>query len=144
MKKYIWHTWLGMPKKDLAWHQSDVADEYAELEEANGFIDRWSEKSDVVYTVTRARWSGHKLEYPMGKKDILLGAIYMYPKYTMRFLFFKRAAKKIDPTINLRQVRNPKKAHKLHHIANKHGLDPQKFEEVCVKQYRYWRFILPR
>ena len=133
-----------MNKKDIDWHKQDITDELAELEEAVGFVDRWSEKSDVVYTVTRARWTGHDIAYPIGKKDQLLGRAYMYPKYTLRFMFFRRAAKKVDPTSDIRQVRNPKKAHKLYHIAEKHGLPADEFVKTCQKQYRYWRFIIPK
>lgn len=141
---YRWHSWINPSKKDLAWHKQDVADELTELQEAVGLIDRWSEKSDVVYTVTKARWSGHDLDYPINKADQLLGYIYMYPKYTMRFIFFRRAGKKIDPSSNVRQVRNPKKAHKLRHIAERHDLPPDEFVAICQKQYRYWRFIIPK
>lgn len=135
---------MNQSKKDLAWHEQDVADELTELAEAVGIIDRWSEKSDVVYTVTRARWTGHELEYPICKRDQVLGFMYMYPKYTLRFLFFRRAGKKVDPSSDIRQVRNPKKAHKLQRIAEKHNLPANEFVLVCQKQYRYWRFILPR
>lgn len=141
---YRWHSWLNMSKKDLDWHKQDVADELAELQEAVGLVNRWSEKSDVVYTVTRARWTGHDITYPLAKRHIAQGFIYMYPKYTLRFLFFRRAGKKIDPNSNIRQVRNPKKAHKLRHIAEKHGLPPDEFVQICQNQYRYWRYILPK
>lgn len=60
MHFHLWHSMLDMPKHDDAWHRQDVADEMKELAEAKGFFWRWSERSDVVYTVTRARWSGHR------------------------------------------------------------------------------------
>lgn len=141
---YRWHSWLGMRKKDLAWHQQDVADELAELQEASGLIDRWSEKSDVVYTVTRARWSGHNVDYPINKLDTALGLCYMYPKYTTRFLFYRKAGRKIDPKSDVRQVRNPKKVHKLQLIAERYDLPPEEFIAICQNQYRYWRFIIPK
>src|SRR3989344_5053399 len=67
MKNLIesWHSLLNMPKHDLAWHTEDIADEFEEFKEARGFIDKWSELSDVAYTYTRAQWSGHKnVEFP--------------------------------------------------------------------------------
>lgn len=141
---YRWHSWLNMSKKEREWHLQDIADELYELRESTGLINCWSEKSDVVYTVTRARWTGHNVDYPIGKKDQILGRIYMYPKYTMRFIFFRRAGRKIDPSVKIRQVRNPKKTHKLRHIAEKYNLPPDEFVVVCQKQYRYWRFVLPK
>ncbi|MBP9738217.1 hypothetical protein KBD20_00860 [Candidatus Saccharibacteria bacterium] len=144
MKKYPFHEWLAMPKESKTWHEDDIADEFSELQEAKGLINKWSELSDVVYTVDRARWSGHTFDYPIPGHTVAIGYLYMYPKYTMRFLFFRRAGKKLDPISDIRQVRNPKKVHKLHHIAKKHNLDPKKFEEICTKQYRHWRFVLPK
>jgi hypothetical protein len=141
---YRWHSWLDMSKKDREWHLQDIADELYELKESTGLINCWSEKSDVVYTVTRARWSGHDVDYPIGRKDQVLGRIYMYPKYTMRFVFFRRAGKKLNSTVQIHQVRNPKKIHKLRHIAEKYNLPPDEFVVICQKQYRYWRFVLPK
>jgi hypothetical protein len=47
-----------MPKYDEEWHRQDMADELTEYEEASGFIDTWSELSDVAYTYTRAKRNG--------------------------------------------------------------------------------------
>lgn len=46
---------LNMPKYDEDWHKKDMADELAEYEEASGFIDTWSELSDVAYTYTSGK-----------------------------------------------------------------------------------------
>ena len=53
-----WHGWVQQPKKTREWHEGDIADELQELKEAYSWLNKWSEMSDVVYTVTRARWSG--------------------------------------------------------------------------------------
>lgn len=133
-----WHSWLGMPKYDLQWHLQDLADEVKEYEEASGFFDLWSELSDVVYTCTRGKWSGHKIQFPYSKVRFWWGAIYMFAKYTMRWLFFRRAARKVDPAVDMRAVRNPKKTHKLHAMAEEFGIDSKKFEIQCKKMLKYW------
>ena len=85
----LWHTILDMPKYDEEWHRQDIEDELKELRGAKGFLDTWSEKSDLVYTYTRAKWSGHhNIIFPKGKLDFLIGLVYMFPKYTLRWLFF--------------------------------------------------------
>lgn len=136
-----WHAWVNQPKRSLAWHQNDVSDELQELLEAKGFVNRWSELSDVVYTVTRGRWSGHELAYPIGRRQIITGYVYMYPKYTLRVLFFRRAGKRAGATTTLQSVRNPKKAHKLEAIAREHGIDPELFVTVCEHQRKYWPLL---
>lgn len=136
-----WHNLLDMERKDAEWHKSDIADELAELQEAKQLIHRWSEYSDVVYTVTRARWGGHQLNSPIGLHHFAIGAIYMFPKYTLRWLFFYRAGKKAGAITKVTEVRNPSKLHKLEHIANKYEMDSKKFLEACRSQIRYWPLL---
>lgn len=138
----FWHSLLNMPKENRDWHIKDIAEELGELKKAKGLLDLWSEKSDVVYTHTRAQWSGHKdLKFPLSGLDFLIGAVYMLPKYTLRYLFFYIAGKRIDKNVWLREVRNPYKLDKLRHIASKYGLDPVAFELECDKLLKYWLFL---
>lgn len=136
-----WHNFLDMPKKSKEWHIDDIAAEFAELDEAESLVDRWSEYSDVVYSVTRGRWGGYSLESPLTAWQFAYGSIYMFPKYTLRFLFYRRAGKKLNAKRSLHEVRNPKKVHKLHHIAKKYDIDPEAFAEVCEKQLGYWPLL---
>ncbi len=81
----LWHSMLNMPKYDEAWHKHDMEDELGEYYEAQGLIGTWSEISDVVYTYTRAKWSGHEnIIFPFSKIYFYIGVIYMIPKYTLR------------------------------------------------------------
>lgn len=126
---YRWHKMLNMTKFDEAWHKEDMADELAEYYEASGLIDIWSELSDVVYTYTRAKWSGHtSISFPLSRLQFFLGAIYMIPKYTLRWRFFRKLGHMFDKNLQLNVVRNPRKTAKLHLIAENHGLDPVAFE----------------
>jgi hypothetical protein len=135
-----WHNWVDQPKRSRQWHQDDVADELAELNGANGLIHRWSELSDVVYTVTRARWSGHDPAYPIKRHQIAAGYLYMYPKYSLRVLFFRRAGQKAGVS-KLNSVRNPAKEHKLVTIAKENGIKPDKFVAICQQQLKRWRLL---
>jgi len=137
-----WHKFLGMTKHDKKWHKQDMADELAEYYEETKLINKWSELSDVVYTCSRAKWSGHNLKFPFSNFKYALGLIYMFPKYTGRWLFFRSAGKKAQSTKQLHEVRNPKKVHKLHHIANKYDIDPELFQGICEKQLKHW-VLLP-
>jgi len=129
-----WHNLLNMPKNDLAWHQQDLADELEEYREAKGFIASWSELSDVTYTCSHARWSGHNLDFPLSYHLFLVGTIYMLPKYTLRWRFFRKLGYQFNKNLQINEVRNPKKTHKLHAIAEKHNLNPLEFEILAKKQ----------
>ena len=138
----LWHDALAMPKYSREWHEQDIKEEYEELQEAERFIDRWSEYSDVVYTLTRSRWSGFKdLQSPLTNTQCIFGTIYMFPKYTLRYWFYKSAARKAGCKKNVTEIRNPKKVHKLREIANRYEMDADTFTDVCEKQLRYWPLL---
>ncbi len=137
-----WHSHLNMKKFDEAWHQRDMADELAEYYEASGLIDKWSELSDVAYTYTRAQWSGYdSLVFPFSKTALFVGILYMIPKYTLRWRFFRALAKKLNPDLNISEVRNPQKIHKLETIAKRYNLDPEAFTDEAKKLLK-GRFLL--
>jgi len=131
-----------MPKYDLDWHENDIKDELEELKEAKGLIHKWSEVSDVVYTYTRANWSGHnKLVFPLKKTHFYIGLIYMIPKYTLRWKFFRKIGKSFDKNLKINEVRNPKKIEKLERIANKYNLDVDLFKDKVQKLSKKWVFL---
>lgn len=138
-----WHSWLAMPGFDRAWHERDLADELAEYHEETKLFKKWSELSDVVYTCTRARWTGHPLDFPLKKWQFYLGIIYMLPKYTGRFLFYWRAGKKAGADKKIRCVRNPQKLYKLEEILTEQKIhvDKARLLSVCKKQLRYWPLL---
>ena len=141
MTRMLWHDALGMVKFDAEWHRQDMADEYAELQEARGIVYTWSELSDVAYTYGRSKWSGHDITLPISKSRYYIGLIYMYPKYTLRYAFFRRAGKKAGATTKLCEVRNPRKTHKLHFIADSYSIDKETFQKICEAQLRYWPLL---
>jgi hypothetical protein len=128
-----------MPGFDRAWHKADLADELAEYYEERKLLKKWSELSDVVYTCTRSRWSGHALEFPLRPWLLPVGVIYMLPKYTGRFLFYRRAGKRAGADKIIRCVRNPKKLHKLDDIITEQKItvDSDRLKAICRKQLRY-------
>ena len=136
-----WHNWLDMKKFDRAWHEQDLVDELAEYHEERRLLKKWSELSDVVYTCSRGRWGGYDIPFPFKAWQYYVGVVYMVPKYSGRWLFFRAAGKKAGGQQAMREVRNPKKTHKLHTIAEQHNLDAKKFQAICEAQLRYWPLL---
>ncbi len=136
-----WHNFLDMPKHNRTWHQNDMNEEYQEYLEEKNIIKKWSELSDLVYTHSRSCWSGHKLRYPLNKKTVPLGLIYMYPKYTLRYTFYRKAGHIINQSVHLKEVRNPRKTYKLHEIAKKYDLDEKEFTQTCQQLLKRWILI---
>lgn len=137
----LWHNMLNMPKEDRAWHEQDMAEELEEYRAAQGIIMKWSELSDVVYTCSRTRWSGHSIKFPMSGWRYALGMVYMYPKYTSRWFFFRRAGRRLGSSKQVDEVRNPRKVAKLHSIAKRYGLNELEFQAACEKQLTYWPLL---
>jgi hypothetical protein len=132
-----WHTTLNMPKYDEAWHVQDIADELAEYHEARGLVEKWSELSDIAYTYTRTNWSGHtNVILPISKPKYYIGLLYMFPKYTLRWRFFRALGHHFDKNLHLTEVRNPKKLEKLESMAQKHNLDPEQFKAEAARLLR--------
>ena len=138
----MWHDHLGMPIESQKWYEQDLRDEMAEYHEEKFGILKLSELSDVVYTCSRAAWNGYSLTFPFSPVMYALGAAYMLPKYTLRWAFFKKAGNRAGSSLQLRDVRNPRKTHKLRLIANENSIDPDVFERVCKAQLKYW-LLLP-
>lgn len=54
-----WHKTLGLPRNmPLSFHQERLAEELQEVLEAKTVIERLSETSDVLFTISRARYCG--------------------------------------------------------------------------------------
>ena len=130
-----------MKKFDKQWHMSDLADEIAEYHEETKLLKKWSELSDVVYTCTRGRWSGHEIPFPFSKWQYFVGVTYMIPKMTGRWLFFRRAGKKAGAKSPVHEVRNPKKTEKIRTMAERNNIDPDLFQKICEKQLKYWPLL---
>jgi len=144
MEKLInrWHSVLDMPKHDLTWHERDILDELAEFGESKGLIHRWSELSDVVYTYTRAKWSGfNEVKFPFKKRYFYVGLLYMIPKYSLRWKFFRILGKKFDKNLKIAAVRNPNKNQKLVAIATRYKIDPEQFKTEAEKLKKKWIFF---
>jgi hypothetical protein len=56
--------------------------------------------------------------------QVLAGMVYMFPKYTLRLLFWRRVGRACASATPLREVRNPDKVHKRHEIALHYGVQP--------------------
>lgn len=138
----LWHNRLSMPKKDESWHRDDVAEELREFNDARGFLNYWSELSDVVYTYTRAHWSSHKIiKWPLKRWQFWWGLLYMFPKYTLRWTFYRRIGARLGKPKKLTEVRNYKKEAKLRHIAKKYMLNEETFIKEVKKLSKRWFFL---
>jgi hypothetical protein len=98
--------------------------------------------SDVAFAWARARWTGHReIRRPLNLAEYLAALLYMLPKYTLRWLFFRAAGRRLDPTVRITEVCNPAKPDKVRAIAEKYGLNPLRFEAVCRALARHWVFL---
>lgn len=69
-------------------------------------------------------------------RDSTLAYMYMLPKYTLRWRFFRRLGHHFDKNLHISEVRNPNKIEKLKVIAEKYNLDPSLFQSQAEKMLR--------
>ncbi len=136
---HTWHSLLNMEKYSKQWHVNDINDEFAELQSANSLLHKWSEYSDVCYTFSRARWSGYEVDLPITRYMYYVGLVYMFPKYSLRYMFYRRIGKKFGKT--LCEVQNPSKRAKLEKIANRNDIPADQFVDTCNKLLRFWPLL---
>jgi len=137
-----WHSLLGLPVYERAWHAARVHEEMEELRAARGFFNVWSEMSDVVYDFTRARWGGYRdIKWPLLWRNFFVGLLYMFPKYTLRYLFFYTVGKRLHAQRKMTEVQNPRKDEKLRRIAVRYNLKEDDFVAECHKLARFWPLL---
>jgi len=56
----------------------------------------------------------------------------MFPKFTLRWRFFRELGHQFDKNLNISEVRNPKKIEKLKNIAEKYNIDPNDFTQKAM------------
>ncbi len=124
-----------------------------ELSEAKTFVERVSEASDVYFTIHRARHDGFPLrvEFPWcvpqipgrqpGFGIICFIYIYMLAKFTSRWAFYLAAARLsgVENWRTVREVVNPTKDSKLIQVAQRIGVEEERFVRVS----KWLRIVWP-
>ncbi|KAI4150894.1 MAG: hypothetical protein LQ340_003831 [Diploschistes diacapsis] len=137
-----WHNFLGLPSQTpSAWHEERLREELEECRAARTSLEKLSERSDVFFTISRARHGGFPIDSlpPFTARNAFVYA-YMVAKFTSRRMFYTTAAKlcKAPHYRSVREVVNPSRDHKLELVASRHGIDPSKFKRVGRLLRRVW------
>ncbi|KAI1812468.1 hypothetical protein GGS20DRAFT_557849 [Poronia punctata] len=140
---HTWHKTLNLKRQSpQSWHLARLRDEMAEYAEAKGLFAKLSERSDVLFAISRAEYDG----YPVGKLPRVLSARYgpaygyMLAKYTSRCAFYRALARLCGHPRpgDVREVVNPGKDDKLGDVARRHGIDGERFRRVGGWLRRVW------
>ncbi|KAF2759858.1 hypothetical protein EJ05DRAFT_509546 [Pseudovirgaria hyperparasitica] len=146
LKERIFMRWLSILKlprqSDLSWHQNRLHEEVEELHEAQTRLEKYSETSDVIFLVYRARHDGFDLSQPQFNDNLRpsLVHLYMVAKYTSRYGFYKMTAWlcKSGRKGAVNEVTNASKDEKLEAVARRHEMDVQEFVTVARRLRRIW------
>ncbi|KAI0114299.1 hypothetical protein GGR51DRAFT_556154 [Nemania sp. FL0031] len=139
---FQWHKLLGLPRQSLrSWHQERFREELEELNEANNWLERISEASDVLFAISRARYDGFPIaDIPSLRPSNIIIYGYMIAKYTSRWAFYRTLAflSGAPVTSKVREVVNPTKDQKLEAVARRHHIDPERFKSTGRRLRRVW------
>lgn len=142
---FRWHRLLGLARQSPpSWYRDRLREELCERRAATTLCGRLSETSDVLFSISRARYDGH----PICRLPPLVvahnGAAYLYmvAKYTSRWAFYRTAARLCgSPRSHLvREVVNPAKDDKLDEVASRHNL-PNNFRQVAGRLRNVWPLL---
>jgi hypothetical protein len=141
-----WHGVLRLARQPVAsWHRDRVREELKERRMATTRWQSLSETSDVLFSLSRARYDG----FPIKSLPCMLAPryvfayAYMLAKYTSRWSFYRVAAYLSDAPNRdfVREVVNPSKNPKLDEVASRHKIDPVRFKRVCRRLLRVWPLL---
>lgn len=139
-----WHGGLGLQRQVLrSWHCDRLREEELELREARTYLEKISEASDVLFSISRARHDGFDIQ-PLPSffdRRYMLAYLYMVGKFSSRWLFFMSASLLCRAPHAVREVVNPTKDEKLLQVATRHRIDPIRFTRVCRKLLRIWPLL---
>ena len=141
-----WHQILGLKRySSRTWHVERLREEREELRLAPTAILQVSEKSDVYFTISRAKCEGNMInELPAVTtwRRALVYA-YMFSKFTSRKAFFRVVARLHGGRRQhrVREVVNPKMDSKLRVVAERHRLDTDKFVRIGQRLRYVWPLL---
>ncbi|KAI1132609.1 hypothetical protein F5Y10DRAFT_261029 [Nemania abortiva] len=139
---FQWHKLLGLPRQSpRSWHQDRFREELEELDEAENWLDRISESSDVLFAISRAKYDGFPIEdLPRLRLGNVAIYAYMLAKYTSRYAFYRTLAFLCGAPAHstVREVVNPTKDQKLEAVARRHHIDPEKFKSFGRRLRQFW------
>lgn len=140
----LWHRALGLQRQvPRSWHSDRLREEEQELREARTYLEKISEASDVLFSISRARHEGFDIRSlpSFFDRKYTLAYLYLVGKFSSRCLFYMTASLLCRAPHVVREVVNPTKDEKLLIVATRHGLDPVQFTRVCQKLLRIWPLL---
>ncbi|KAI1750689.1 hypothetical protein F4782DRAFT_541381 [Xylaria castorea] len=137
-----WHKLLSLQRQSpSSWHHDRFREELEELDEAENWLEKLSEASDVLFAISRAKYDGfHIADLPSLQPRYVAIYGYMLAKYTSRWAFYRTLAFLCGAPSHstVREVVNPTKDHKLETVARRHDIDPEKFKTIGRRLRTVW------
>ncbi|KAI0454117.1 hypothetical protein F5B21DRAFT_256981 [Xylaria acuta] len=129
-----WHKLLSLQRQSpSSWHHDQFREELEEFDDAQNWLERVSEASDVFFAISRARYDGFPIaDLPSLEPYHIPIYGYMLAKYTSRWAFYRALAFLCGAPSHstVREVVNPTKDEKLETVARRHQIDPEKFKST--------------
>ncbi|KAH8165604.1 hypothetical protein CIB48_g2646 [Xylaria polymorpha] len=137
-----WHRLLNLPRQSQSsWHKDRFCEELEEFDNAQSWLERVSEASDVFFVISRARYDGFPIaDLPSLQPSHIHIYGYMLAKFTSRWAFYRALAFLCRGHSHsaVREVVNPTKDDKLETVARRHQIDPEKFKSTGRRLRRVW------
>ena len=136
---------LGLKQQSpSSWYRERIREELYERRTAKSWLERLSETSDVLFSISRARYDGFPIRTrPSLSCHSAIPYAYMVIKYTSRWKFYQTAAFLCNAPCHrsVCEVVNPKKDTKLAEVARRHQIDSAQFRSVGGRLRTIWPLL---
>ncbi|RDW76540.1 uncharacterized protein DSM5745_06532 [Aspergillus mulundensis] len=132
-----WHRTLRLTRQPSAsWHRARIAEELKERRVARNQLEKLSETSDVLFSISRARHDGFAIRLRPSVFSHPLAYGHMLAKFTSWWGFYRAAASLSGAQWprNVREVVSPAREAKLDEVAARHGIDAVRFNAVRFRK----------
>ena len=130
-----WHRMLGLARQSPpSWYRDRLREELKERRDAKTFLEKLSETSDVLFSISRARYDGFPVQSlpPLRTTRHTLAYTFLLLKYTFC---------KAPHWGSVREVVNPGKDGNLREVARRHNIDPEEFVNAGQQLRNVWPLI---
>lgn len=139
-----WLSCLRLQQQiNVSWHRDRIRGELLERRQAGNALSKLSETCDVLFSFSRARYDGCEIRcWPRANEYRYIPPyIYMLLKYTSRYAFYRTVGVLSRSTCAVREVVNPARDHNLDEVAERYGIDRNRFRAISCRLYHIWPLL---
>jgi hypothetical protein len=130
-------------QSSVSWHRDRIREELLERRQARHALLILSETCDILFSFARARHDvrGFRRWPRANEYRYMLPYTYMVLKYTSRYAFYRTVGVLSGSACAVREVVNPARERNLFEVAERNGIDRNRFRAIGRGLFRIWPLL---